>query len=149
GIGHAVALVWQHRHRPSVRCGLVAGAALIVLDFYPFHLAVTPISCSPGLALIRDDPEQGFGILNLPGRNKWDLRHTEQNAYMLQQVCHGRPIAQGDTARDVVVTLRDRLDMLNLDAQRRQLADAKVKYLVISHPTEELFQWLPEDGPTA
>ena len=67
GIGHAASLVWQHRHRPPVRWGLVAVAALMVLDFYPFHLAMTPVSCPPGLALIRDDPERDFGILNLPG----------------------------------------------------------------------------------
>jgi hypothetical protein len=141
GIGHAVALVWQHRHRPPVRWGLVVVVALMVLDFYPAHLAITPVSCPPGLALIRDDPERGFGILNLPGG------YVENNAYMFQQVCHGRPIAQGQTSRNLVVTLRDRLAMLNLEVQRRQLADAKVKYIVISPPTGELFPWTPENGP--
>ena len=128
GIGHAASLVWQHRHRPSVRWGLVAVAALMVLDFYPFHLAITPVSCPPGLALIRDDPERGFGILNLPGGG------TRDDAYMLQQACHGRPIVQGETSRNVVVTLRDRLETQNLQAQRRQLAAAKIKYIVISPP---------------
>ena len=53
---------------------------------------------------------------------------------MLQQTCHGRPIVQGETSRNVVVTLRDRLETQNLQAQRRQLAAAKVKYIVISTP---------------
>ena len=65
---------------------------------------------------------------------------------MLQQVCHGRPIVQGQTSCNVVVTLRDRLETLNLAAQRRQLADAKVKYIVISLPTGGLFRWTTENG---
>src|SRR5262249_20575070 len=141
GLGHAVSLIWERRHRPLVRSGLVAVSALIVLDFYPFHLAITPVSCPPGLALIRDDPERDFGILNLRSYHNWD--------YMLQQTCHGRPIVQGGTSRDVVVTLRDRLEMRNLQVQRSQLAAAKVKYIVISPPTEWSFQWRPEDGPQA
>ena len=143
GIGHAVSLVWQHRHRPLIRWGSVAVVGLMVLDFYPFHLAITPVSCPPGLALIRDDPERGFGILNLPGGR------IAGDAYMLQQTCHGRPIAQGETSRNVVVTLRDRLETQNLQAQRRQLAAAKIKYIVISPPTEGLFAWRGLDGQQA
>lgn len=141
GIGHAVSLVWQHRHRLPVRWALGAMAALMVLDFYPFHLDITPVSCAPGLALIRDDPERGFGILNLPGGG-----NTEGNAYMLQQVCHGRPIAQGQTSRELAVTLRDRLETQNPVDQRRQLTAAKIKYVVISPPMERLFKWRPIDG---
>lgn len=143
-IGHAASVAWQHRHRSIVKWGLAAVAALMVLDFYPYHLATTPVSCPRGLALVRDDPEPGFGILNLPGGNKND------KAYMLQQMCHGRPIAQGETSRNVVVTLRNHLEVQNLQDQRRQLAAAKVKYIVISPPTEELFQWREEeDGQKA
>jgi hypothetical protein len=118
-------------------------AALMVLDFYPRHLAMTPVSCSPGLALIRDDPEGGFGILNLPGGR------IASDAYMLQQICHGRPIVQGEASRDVVVTLRDRLETQNLEAQRRQLSAAKIKYIVISPRTGELFLWRERDGQQA
>src|SRR5262249_32618832 len=121
----------------------VAVSALMVLDFYPFHVTITPVSCPPGLAFIRDDPEQGFGILNLPSG------YQEGNAYMLQQICHGRPIVQGETSRDVVVTLRDRLETQNLQAQRRQLAAAKIKYIVIASRMGWLFQWRPEDGQQA
>jgi hypothetical protein len=143
GIGQAVSLMWRHRQRPSVRWGLVAVAALMVLDFYPSHLAITPVSCSPGLALIRDDPERGFGVLNLP------TGYAESNAYMLQQMCHDRPIVQGQTSRKVVVTLRDRLETQNLQAQRRQLAAANVKYIVITPRSQELFSWPPWDGDQA
>jgi hypothetical protein len=143
GLGHAASLVWQHRHRPPVRWGLVPVAALMMLDFYPGHLAITPVSCPPGLVLIRDDPEQGFGILNLPGGR------IASDAYMLQQICHGRPIVQGETSRDVVVTLRDRLETQNLEAQRRQLSAAKIKYIVISPRTGDLFLWRGRDGQQA
>jgi hypothetical protein len=139
GIGHATALVWQHRHRLPIRWGLVALAGLMVLDFYPFGLSMTPVSCPPGLTLIRNDPERDFGILNLPGGGGY----IAGNAYMLQQTCHGRPIVQGQISRHVAVTLQDRLETQNLLAQRRQLAAAKVKYIVIS----PFFQWSPkEDG---
>jgi hypothetical protein len=134
-IGHAVALAWQHSTRPLSRCVAAVIAALIVLDFYPAQLSFTPVSCSRGLAVIRDDPERGFGVLNLPSGG------NENNAYMLQQICHGRPIAQGQTSRSLVVTLRDRLETLNLEAQRRQLTEAKIKYIVISHPIAGLFEW--------
>ncbi len=68
---------------------------------------------------------------------------------MLQQAaCHFRPIVQGITSRDVVVSLRDRLESQDLMAQQRQLAAAKVKYIVINHANLGLpFQWYPEDGP--
>jgi hypothetical protein len=137
GIGHATALVWQHRHRLPIRWGLVAMAGLMVLDFYPFRLLMTPVSCPPGLTLLRNDPERDFGILNLPGG------YIANDAYMLQQTCHGRPIVQGETSRHVAVTLQDRLETQNLQAQRRQLAAANIKYIVISR----FFRWRPkEDG---
>jgi hypothetical protein len=62
---------------------------------------------------------------------------------MLQQVCHGRPIVQGQTSRDLVVSLRDRLEKFDLDAQRRQLTDAKVKYIIITNRKGQ--RWRPED----
>jgi hypothetical protein len=65
---------------------------------------------------------------------------------MLQQVCHGRPICQGNTSRDLVVTLRDRLETQDLAAQRQQLAEVKVKYIVINHPSGRLFEWSAADG---
>jgi hypothetical protein len=135
GIGHATSLVWQHRHRLPIRWGLVAMAGLMVLDFYPFRLLMTPVSCPPGLTLIRNDPERDFGILNLPGG------YIANNASMLQQTCHGRPIVQGETSRHVAETLQDRLETQNLQTQRLQLAAAKVKYIVIS----PFFWWRQQD----
>ena len=143
GVAHAVGLGWRHWQRPIARWGMIAVAALIVLDFFPARrLPMTPVACSSGLAVIRDDPEKDFGVLDLPASN------FVGNFYMMQQTCHSRPIAQGDTSRDVVVSLRDRLESQDLKAQQRQLAAAKVKYILINHPNMGLlFHWRTADGP--
>lgn len=154
GIGHAVALALQPLDRASVRWGIAVVAVLMVLDFYPYRLAVTPVSCSPGFSIIRDDPQRGFGILDLP---RGEPQAMEGNFYMLYQAaCHSRPIAGGITSRDVAVSLIDRLETQDMEAQRQQLADAKIKYIIIHEPTNparlrfgwlrNLFQWRPADG---
>ncbi len=144
GIGHAMALAWRRRQRPIFRAGMVAIVALMMLDFFPArHLPVTPVSCSPGLAIIRDDPEKDFGVLDLPSG-----KYFEGNFYMLQQACHSRPIAQGVTSRDVVVSLRDHLEARDLQAQQRQLTAAKIKYIVVHHSASRLqLGWRPEHEP--
>lgn len=149
GIGQAFALAWRHWQRPAARWGMAAVAAMMVLDFFPARsLAMTPVACSPGLAVIRDDPEKDFGILDLP--SGWPAGYVEGHFYMLQQAaCHSRPIAQGNTSRNVVVTLRDNLETSDsLEAQQRKLAASKVKYVIIhSHSMGLAFNWYPEDGP--
>ncbi len=103
---------------------------------------MTPVACQPGLDIIRDDPEKDFGVLNLPGKS-----YGEGNFYMLQQVCHGRPITQGNTSRNLVESLRDHLETFDLQVQRKQLANAKVKYIVITHKVLQWsFKWNLEDG---
>ena len=34
----------------------------------------------------------------------------------------------------------------HLEAQRQQLAEVKVKYIVINHPSGRLFEWSADDG---
>ena len=133
GVGHAIGLALKHRPGRVARSGMGALALLVVLDFAPVRqLAVTPITCSPGLAIIRDDPEKGFAVLDLPSSG-----HNEGNFYMTQQaVCHSRPILHGNTSRNVVRSLRDRLETSDLEALRRQLVDAKVKYIVLHSRAE-------------
>jgi hypothetical protein len=161
GVGHAAGVAMQHRQRPKARWGVAAVAVAIVLDFFPARgfamnpdliIDGNPVACSPGLALIRDDPEKGFGVLDLPHLPNGKLAtfettfetYVEGNFYMLQQAaCHGRPIVMGNTSRDVVVSLRDRLETGDLQAQRRQLAAARVKYIVMRLD----FPWYPENGP--
>ena len=127
GVGYAITVAGQYRQRPLARWGMVVVAVAIVLDFLPVRrLAMTPVACSPGLSVIRDDPEKDSGVLDLP------FGYIEGNFYMLQQAaCHGHPIVQGNTSRNLVVSLRDRLETKNLQAQRRQLAGAGVKYIVV------------------
>jgi hypothetical protein len=62
---------------------------------------------------------------------------------MLQQAaCHSRPIAKGNISRNMVVSLRDHLEIRDLQAQRHQLSAAKVKYIVINRNNMGLlFHW--------
>jgi hypothetical protein len=148
GIGEASALARGHWTRPIVRWAIIGVAALMVVDFFPAHrLPMTPISCSTGLVAVRDDPEPGFGVLDLPahGQGYYDI---EGNFYMLQQAaCHSRPIVQGNTSRKVVVSLQDRLSP-DLEIQHRQLMAAKVKYIIIHKNNDDrLFHWGPENAP--
>jgi hypothetical protein len=146
GVGSATALAWRQPVGRIGRRGVAMVAVLIVLDFLPVgRLPMTPLVCSPGLAAIRDDPERGFGVFDLPSGQP--AGYVPGNLYMFQQTCHGRPIAQGNTSRDVVGSLRDRLEVRDLQAQRRQLSGAKIKYIVINHaPMGMPLQWHAEDG---
>jgi hypothetical protein len=146
GVSYAIGLAFCYPQRLVDRWILAAATGLIVLDFLPARrLAMTPVVCSPGLAVIRDDPEKGFGVLNLPN-SKPD--YDTGDFYMLEQTCHGRPIAQGSTARNVVLSLRDHLETGDLRAQRHQLASAKIKYIVIYHQAMgSRLPWRPADGP--
>jgi hypothetical protein len=146
GVGHAIGVALKHRPRRAARWSVAAVAFFAVLDFSPVRrLASTPIACSPGLAVIRDDPEKGFGVLDLPAGS-----NTEENFYMMQQAaCHGRPILHGATSRNLITSLRDRLETSDFDIQRRQLVDAKVKYIVLHSPGETIdmtFVWRPREG---
>jgi hypothetical protein len=149
GIGQATALAWRYRSRHVARWGMTGVAALAVLDFFPAHrLAMTSVACSSGLAVIRNDPEKNFGVLDLPKARRGDY-DINGNFYMLQQAaCHARPIVQGNISRNVAVSLRDHLESLDLQAERRQLIAAKVKYIIINRDNMGLlFHWYPEDGP--
>ncbi len=131
GIGHAVNLAWSRRKQASLPGEWPRYHAhrsrLLPCPASPHDT----VACSPGLAVIRDDPEPGFGVLDLPNGNP--PGYIEGNFYMLQQTCHGRPIAQGNTSRNMVRSLRDDLESQDLDAQRRQLITAKLKYIVVHH----------------
>ena len=113
---------------------------LIVVDFYPARVDMTPVSCSPGLAIIRDDPEQGFGVLNLPGG------YFSGNAAMAEQICHERPIVRGNTSRAITRTLQNSLITNDLEAQRRQLVTDRVKYIVLRRVNANIYQWGKKDG---
>jgi len=114
-------------------------AALMLLDFLPVNLASTPAACPPTLAAIAADPERA-GVLDLP------RGYEAGNAAMMLAACHGHPIAAGETARKMGLTLLDDLQTRDLAAQQRQLAAAKVKYVVLHQPKGEMFRWNKADG---
>jgi hypothetical protein len=156
-VAEAARLAWS-RARPLARGALVCLMALIVADYVPVRpLAMTPVACPAGLDIVRDDPETGFGVLDLPPHG-----YAERNLYMLRQACHGRPIVLGNTSRRLADSLGDRLDTWTVETQRRQLRAAKVKYIVLrpqvvgtttaGTATGQLegqlrFAWRPEDAP--
>ncbi|MBN9588918.1 MAG: hypothetical protein BGN85_02155 [Alphaproteobacteria bacterium 64-11] len=143
GAAQALVLAWT-RGRPW-RAGTLLVAALMLLDFYPAPsaLALTPAACPPALSGIAADPQKGFGVLDLPGG------YENGNAYMMLSACHGRAIVAGETARQVGATLLDRLETRNLAVQRRQLADAQVKYIVLHNRRPGRFAWRATDGDKA
>ena len=125
GIGRAAAALLAYRTTVA-RVAAVAVAILVVADFWPAHLAATPVSCPPGLAVLAKDPERGFGVLNLP------LGYREDNFYLLEQACHGRPMVDGNTTREMAMTtLVYRLSFTDIARQRAQLVQARVKYVLL------------------
>jgi len=134
GIGFAMATALKERAQ-IWRIGAAAAAMLIVLDFYPAHLSATPMTCSRGLAVLKADPEYGFGVFNLP------IGYADEDTYMFDQICDGRPLIDGMISRQTGQTLIDRLSLTNLERQRKQLRDAHVKYVVIHRPRDGLYAW--------
>lgn len=138
GLGFATAL---KSRRFCSRAGVAAVAALIAVDFYPVNLDATPVTCPAGLATLKVDPEQGFGVLNLP------FRYAEEDTYMFEQVCHHRPMVDGMTSREMGDTLLNRLSLTDLPLQKRQLSRARVKYILIHRPRGGLYEWNRELPP--
>jgi hypothetical protein len=134
-IGRAATLAQQSRQLPAMRWGMGIAGALMVLDFYPAHLDMTPMACPAGLSVIHNDADKNFGVLNLP----WG--YVEGNFAMAMQPCHGRPIAQGNVARQLYPTLADRLEMTDLGKQKHELEKAKIKYVVINKQHGQMFVW--------
>jgi len=143
GVGLATQLAFDRFQRPVARIGLAVGLLLLLLDFVPFHKPVTTAECKPGWSVIRNDRSNDFGILILPRGAMTGAGYLEQNAYMYDQAaCHGRPIVQGTTSRNLVSGLVENLSTDNLTVQKKMLSQSRVKYIVIDHA----FPWDHEDG---
>jgi hypothetical protein len=132
-LGYAVSLL---KARKFVLTLLMA---VMLLDFMPAHLASTQAACPPALQAIANDPEQS-GVLDLP------RGYEAGNAAMMLAACHGHPIVAGETARQMGLTLLDKLQTRDLAAQQRQLAAAHVRYVILHRPKDGLFQWQSRDG---
>ncbi|MGH6890150.1 MAG: hypothetical protein ACREHF_13310 [Rhizomicrobium sp.] len=142
GTGYAVATALRQR-RLGMRAGAVAMALLVAIDFYPATLSATPVACSPGLEVLKADREHGFGVLNVP----WG--YAEEDAYMLEQVCHRRPIVAGMTTRQMGDSLLFHLSLTDLSSQRRQLVKDHVKYILLHKPRNGMYAWNKQFAPAA
>lgn len=125
GVGYALSFLFHKMHDWRAR-GVAAGlVVLLVLDFLPVRIAMTPTACSKALDVIRDDPERGFGVLDLPKTYGVNVKA------MLEQTCHGRPVVTAQISRVLAPSLMDRLALTDLAKQRQQLRAAHVKYIVL------------------
>lgn len=143
GIAVAMAVTTALSLKRTVWTGgaLAAMLALALLDFFPAAIQTTPMACRSDFAALGRDRDKDFAVLDLP------FGYQEQNFYMTQQACHGRPIAQGIVARQLAPTLADHLKVEDLADQRRQLTAARVKYILLHHPGSGMFPWdTPIDG---
>jgi hypothetical protein len=143
GIGVAAVLTAALKDGHKFLMTGVLGAILMleVLDFFPVHMETTAMSCSPTLSVLAQDRNRDFGVLDLP------YGYNEGNFYMAQQACHGRPVAQGNIARQIAPTLANHLTIRDLAAQRRELKAARIKYILLHRPMGPLFSWDPQyDG---
>jgi hypothetical protein len=104
---------------------LAALSAFIFFDFYPANLDSTKVSCPPAYGKIRDDPSLTSGVLDLP------MTYIAGNYYMAYQICHEKPIVHATISRKLKQSLSDYLELTDLDAQRQQLKESHVKYVVI------------------
>lgn len=134
GIGFAAATALRD-HRAIACAAVAATTVLIALDFYPAHVPMTSTACSKGLDVLKGDQERGFGVFDLP------ISYAAEDTYMHDQICDGRPLVVGVTAREMGQTLINRLSLTDVRKQQEQLRQAHVKYLVIHKPRNGLYAW--------
>jgi hypothetical protein len=134
GVGFAVATALRER-KWIWQVAAAVVSVLIVLDFYPAHLATTPLICARGLETVRTDRSGNLGVFNLP------LSYADEDNYMLDQICDHQPLVGGMIARETGSTLIDRLSFTDLARQRKQLREGHVKYVVIHRPHNGLYAW--------
>jgi len=139
GVGQALAALEQDQRGKRAGFALAGIAALMLLDFYPAHLGATVATCPTGMEIIRNDPDRGFGVLNLP------RGYVEANNAMFLSTCHNRPVLHGVVARILAPSMIDRLEIKNVAAVKRKLVQARVKYIIL----DRRFAWDDKDGTGA
>lgn len=116
------ALTHLFRRSRILTIGLII---FIFIDFYAVCRISVPVQLPSCYKVISEDSEQDFAILDLPSG------YEENESYMLYQTLHQRPILQGFIARKIGHSLIDRLEVKDLEEQKKQLEKNKVKYIVI------------------
>jgi hypothetical protein len=144
----AVDLLWT-RLRLHRFCFAVLALVIIaiIMDFAPIGLEATSVSCSPGFAILHNDPEPRFGVLNLPHGGRYPGVNNE--VYMMEATCHGRPIVEVVIARSSTDLVVDHIRTDDLEMQRQQLLTNHVKYIVLHRTSPHLLEWQSSDGPLA
>ena len=100
---------------------ILAGA-----DLYPTRLALTPVDCPQAYSVIMQDNDPDYGILDLPAG------YYEGNTYMMYQAaCHKKPIVNSSGPKDHNSTITPILALNDMEKQKFQLTNKKVKYIVL------------------
>ncbi len=102
----------------------VSIVALLLLDYSFIRDTTTAVSV-PACYEMMERGGELYGVLDLPSG------YAEVDRYMMYQSMHRLPIVQGWASRKIGKSLIDRLEFKDLNKQREQLIDAKVKYVVI------------------
>ena len=125
-VAAGVGILWQrYKDSPKVRGWVIAVVVFVLgLDYYGTITESSPVELPACYSAITSDDSK-FGILDLPGGYLPSARS------MMYQSMHNVPIVQGWVSRRVGKTLLDRLDLRDLEKQRRQLDSAAVKYIVV------------------
>ncbi len=114
----------QRQDSPRAQALVCLLGLLIFCDFYSPPLHSTPIVLPPAYAHLETGGD--WGVLDLPGGPQ-----SNKHRYMVYATMHGHPIVQGALPRQVGTSLKDHLEYRDLDRQKKQLIDNRVKYVVI------------------
>jgi len=112
---------WQQKKWPFVF--ILSFFLLLFIDYYSLSSDATRVSLPECYSKIVKDKDE-WGILDLPSGN------ARENRYMMNQTIHELPIVQGLISRKIGRSLLDSLNFSDLEIQRNQLVDNKVKYIV-------------------
>ncbi|MFH2055015.1 MAG: hypothetical protein ABIJ61_03570 [bacterium] len=106
------------------RTALIAVSLLLVLDYTQIDTETTDTAVPLCYERLKDD-QSAFAILDLPPG------YTQVNRYLMYQTSHELPIVEGWTARKLVPTLVDSLDLSDLPVLQQRLKQNQVKYIVV------------------
>lgn len=129
---------------------LVGLPLILVVDYMKTVDEISEVSVPHCYEMIEESSERP-GILDLPDG------YVAMQYYKYYQTFHDHPIVQGHASRKISETLIDRLDFENLEIQKRQLTEHKVKYVMLHKdlqiedsippgPYTEVYELLYEDS---
>ncbi|MFZ1685196.1 MAG: hypothetical protein WAU88_13860 [Candidatus Zixiibacteriota bacterium] len=116
--------LWHRWSKYRFRAAVIGVVAIVlVADYVGIAHDVTEVTVPPCYSAL-PRTEEKYGILDLPSG------YHEVERYMMYQRSHSLPIVQGWVSRKSRPTLIDRLSMTDLAAQKRQLSEGRVKFIV-------------------